>query len=125
MKKSRLYDMESVELFECMENIKRDLKASNKEYKELFTKIERFKDKYPNIRGILEDERITEMTLEECKVLLETINLYRDLLKIEQYEMFLFGGREMYNYFKSVRIIDYLQKSKRCDKIYKINERIM
>ena len=125
MKKSSLYDMESVELFECMENIKRDLKASNKEYKELFTKIERFKDKYPNIRGILEDERITEMTLEECKVLLETINLYRDLLKIEQYEMFLFGVREMYNYFKSVRIIDYLQKSKRCDKIYKINERIM
>ena len=52
-------------------------------------------------------------------------NLYRDLIKIEQYEMFLFGGREMYNYFKSVRIIDYLQKSKRCDKIYKINERIM
>ena len=106
MKKSSLYDMESVELFECMENIKRDLKANNKEYKDLFTKIERFKDKYPNIRGILEDERITEMTLEECKVLLETINLYRELLKIEQYEMFLFGGREMYNYFKSVGIIE-------------------
>ena len=106
MKKSSLYDMESVELFECMENIKRDLKANNKEYKDLFTKIERFKDKYPNIRGILEDERITEMTLEECKVLLETINLYRDLIKIEQYEMFLFGGREMYNYFKSVGIIE-------------------
>ena len=106
MKKSSLYDMESVELFECMENIKRDLKASNKEYRNLFAKIEIFKNKYPNIRGILEDERITEMTLEECKVLLETINLYRDLIKIEQYEMFLFGGREMYNYFKSVGIID-------------------
>ena len=106
MKKSSLYDMESVELFECMENIKRDLKASNKEYRNLFIRIERLKNKYPNIRGILEDERITEMTLEECKVLLETINLYRDLIKIEQYEMFLFGGREMYNYFKSVGIID-------------------
>lgn len=106
MKKSSLYDMESVELFECMENIKRDLKASNKEYRNLFAKIEILKNKYPNIRGILEDERITEMTLEECKVLLETINLYRELLKIEQYEMFLFGGREMYNYFKSVGIIE-------------------
>ena len=82
------------------------LKTNNKEYRDLFTKIERFKNKYPNIRGILEDERITEMTLEESKGLVETINLYRDLLKIEQYEMFLFGGREMYNYFKSVGIID-------------------
>lgn len=106
MKKSSLYDMESVELFECMENIKRDLKTNNKEYRDLFTKIERFKNKYPNIRGILEDERITEITLEESKGLVETINLYRDLLKIEQYEIFLFGGREMYNYFKSVGIID-------------------
>ena len=107
MKKcSFLYDKESVELLEYMENIKRDLKANNTEYKELFSKIERLKNKYPNIREVLEDERITEMTLEESKGLMETINLYRELLKIEQYEIFLFGGREMYNYFKSVGIIE-------------------
>lgn len=106
MKKCKLYDLESVELFECMEDIKRELKKHNMEYKELFTKIEKLKEKYPNIRGILEDEEICEMTLEESKALLETINLYRDLFRIEQYEIFLFGGRETYNYLKNLRIIE-------------------
>lgn len=105
MKKINLYDIESVELFECMENLKLDLKKQNTEYKEIFDKIEKIKIKYPNIRGILEDEKICELTLEESKALLETINLYRDLLKLEQYEVFLLGGHECFGYLKRIKVL--------------------
>lgn len=105
MKKINLYDIESVELFECMENLKLDLKKQNTEYKEIFDKIEKLKTKYPNIRGILEDEKICELTLEESKALLETINLYRDLLKLEQYEVFLLGNRECFEYLKKIKVV--------------------
>lgn len=105
MKKINLYDIESVELFECMENLKLDLKKQNTEYKEIFNKIEKLKIKYPNIRGILEDEKICELTLEESKALLEAINLYRDLLKLEQYEVFLLGNRECFEYLKKIKVV--------------------
>ena len=105
MKNYKLYDMVSVDLFECIEYLKLELKRNNAEYKELFDKIEMIKDKYPNIRGVLEDEKICEMTLEEIKELLKAINLYRDLIRIEQYEIFLLGGYECFGYLKRIRVL--------------------
>lgn len=105
MKKYSLYDMDSIELFECIENLKRDLSSKNSEYKEIQRKIERLKNKYPKIRGILEDEEVYELTLQESKALLDVINLMRDSLRIEQYEIFLLGGRENYEYMKKLKIL--------------------
>lgn len=105
MKKYSLYDMDSIELFECIENLKRDLSSKNSEYKEIQRKIERLKNKSPKIRGILEDEEVYELTLQESQALLEAINLIRDLLRIEQYEIFLLGGRENYEYMKKLKIL--------------------
>lgn len=105
MKNNKLYDIDSIELSECMENLKLQLRKNNAEYKELFENIEEIKDKYPNIRGGLEDEKICEMTLEESKELLKTINLYRDLSRIEQYEIFLLGGGECFGYLKKIEVV--------------------
>ena len=105
MKNCKLYDIDSPELFECMENVKLDLKNNNDEYKEIFRKIEKIKNKYPNIRGVLEDEKVCEMTLKEVKALLESINLYRDLLRIEMYEIFLFGGRWCFEYLRRIGVM--------------------
>lgn len=105
MKNDKLYDMDSVELFECMENLKLELKKNNTEYKELFEKVEKIKDKYPNIRGVLEDEKICEMTLEESRELLRAINLYRELIRIEQYEIFLLGGCVCFDYLKKIKVV--------------------
>lgn len=104
MKKYSLYDMDSIEFFECIEDLKRDLSKKNKEYIEIQRKIEKIKNKYPQIRGILEDEEVYELTIQESQALLETINLIRDLLRIEQYEIFLLGGRENYEYIKKLEI---------------------
>ena len=105
MKKFRLYDINSVELFKCMEDLKRNLYKTNKNYKMIYDKIEKIKCKFPKIRGILEDEEVYELNLKESQALLETINLLRDLLRIEQYEIFLLGGRQNYGYLKLLKII--------------------
>ena len=105
MKNCKLYDIDSPELFECMENVKLNLKNNNDEYKEIFRKIEKIKNKYPNIRGVLEDEEICEMTIDEVKSLLESINLYRDLLRIEMYEMFWFGSRSCFEYLRKINVL--------------------
>lgn len=105
MKMFDLYDVDSVELFECIENAKQDLQKNNDEYKEIFRKIEKIKEKYPNIRGILEDEKVIQMSALECSEFVKCINLYRDLLKIEQNEIFFLGGKWCFEYLRRIDVL--------------------
>lgn len=105
MKEYSLYDIESIELYECIEHMKIELKKNNTEYRELFDKIEEIKYEYPNIRGILEDEKTDKLSLDESKALLKTINLYRELFRIEQYHIFLLGGGECFEYLRKIGVI--------------------
>lgn len=105
MKNYKLYDIDSVELTECIGNLKLELKKNNVEYKEISEKIEDMKEKYPTIRNFLEDEKSSKLSDEESKSLLKTINLYRHLLRIEQYEIFLLGGKECFGYLKKIKAV--------------------
>ncbi len=105
MKNCKLYDMDSVELTECIGNLKLDLKKNNVEYKEISQKIENMKEKYPTIRKFLEDEKASKLSDEEGKAFLETINLYRKLISFEQYEVFLLGGHECFGYLKRIKAV--------------------
>ena len=105
MKNNKLYDMDSVELAECIENLKLDLKKNNDTYKEISEKIEDIKEKYPILRGILEDEKASKLSEEEGKALLKLINLWRKLISFEQYETFLLGGRECFGYLKRINVL--------------------
>ena len=106
MEDFKLFNLDSTELYECISSAKIKLKNTNANYKELYRKLEKIKDKFPNIRGILEDEQYSELTLEESENLLKVINLYRDILEMEQYEIFFLGGKETYNFFKKVDILN-------------------
>lgn len=105
MKNDKLYDIDSVELTESIGNLKLDLKRNNATYREIFEKLESIKEKYPNVRKLWEDEKYSKLSEEESKALLETINLYRYLLKIEQYEIFLLGGKECFGYLKKIKAV--------------------
>lgn len=105
MEDFELFNLDSTELYECISSAKIKLKNTNANYKELYRKLEKIKDKFPNIRGILEDEQHSELTLEESENLLKVINLYRDILEMEQYEIFFLGGKETYNFFKKIDIL--------------------
>ena len=105
MEDNKLYDIESVELTECIGNLKLDLKRNNTTYREIFEELENIKEKYPNVRKLWEDEKYSKLSEEESKALLETINLYRHLLRIEQYEIFLLGGKECFGYLKKIKAV--------------------
>ncbi len=105
MKNYKLYDIDSVELTECIGNLKLELKKSNTEYKEISEKIEDMKEKYPTIRNFLEDEKASKLSDEEGKAFLELINLYRKLISVEQYEVFLLGGHECFGYLKKINAV--------------------
>ncbi len=87
MEDFELFNLDSTELYECISSAKMKLKNTNANYKELYRKVEKIKDKFPNIRNILEDKQYSELTLEESENLLKIINLYRDILQIEQHEI--------------------------------------
>lgn len=105
MKNDKLYDMDSIELTECIGNLKLDLKKNNSTYKEIWEKIEGIKEKCPNIRGILENEVFSKLSDTDGKALLELINLYRNLISIEQYNIFLLGGHECFQYLKKIKVV--------------------
>ena len=62
MKECSLYDFDSSELFECISDTKVALKNNNMEYRNIFYKIERIKNKYPNVREILEDQKAHKLS---------------------------------------------------------------
>lgn len=105
MKECFLYEMDSIEFCEAISELKCSLKNNNQEYKNIFYKIERIKTKYPVVRNILEDEEVSQMSLEESSALLKVINLYRDLFRIEEYEIFCMGCRENFGYLRRIEVI--------------------
>lgn len=105
MKECSLYDFDSSELFECISDTKVTLKNNNMEYRNIFYKIERIKNKYPNIREILEDQKAHKLSFPECEALVKVVDLFYDLLKFEEYEIFLLGGRECCNYFSRMGVL--------------------
>lgn len=106
MEKNNLFDMDSVDLYECINCMKFELQSRNFEYKKLQNQIENMKEKFPKIRDILEDEEPSELTIEESSVLIKIVNLYRKILRIEQYEIFFLGGGQAYKYFRKMEIIE-------------------
>ncbi len=74
-------------------------------YRDIFYKIERMKMKYPVVRNILEDEEASQMNLEESLALLKVINLYRELFRMEEYEIFCLGCRENFEYLRRIEVI--------------------
>ena len=103
--KESMFDSDSHELYESIRNAEWDLHHNNSEYIEIYRKIERQKDKYPKIRGILEDEKIFPLNYKEVKEFQKTINLYRDLLDLKYIAIFFRGGYECHKYLRKMGII--------------------
>lgn len=102
MEEIRLYEMY---LNEAIEERKCDLINRNKDYKNLKEKFNDIMNQYPNLQLILEENR--EMILDEveCKMLQKLVALYMDICDLEEKEIFLLGGKEMYFYLKDVGLI--------------------
>lgn len=102
MDEIRLYEMY---LNEAIEERKISLIYRNKEYKNLRKKFDDIMNKYPNLQLIFEED--SEMILDEaeCKMLQKLVAIYMDICDLEEKEIFLLGGKEMYFYLKDIGLI--------------------
>lgn len=105
MEETRLYDMDSVELYELIDQTRVELKKNNNEYKKLSDKFHKIMDKYTNLQLLLEDEKLVELNTEECKQLQEVVSLEMQLRNFEERQIFFLGARENYFYLQNLGLI--------------------
>ena len=63
-------------------------------------------NKYPNLQLILEEDREMILNRNECKMLQKLVAIYMDICDLEEKEIFLLGGKEMYFYLKDIGVIN-------------------
>lgn len=102
MEEIRLYEMY---LNEAIEERKYDLVNKSEEYKNLKEKFNDIINKYPNLQLILEEDREMILDESECKMLQKLVAIYMNICDLEEKEIFLLGGKEMYFYLKDVGLI--------------------
>ena len=98
------YTESFIEYFEEYK-VKKLLKRSD--YKEILQKIANIKNKYPQIRKILEDFEIIDITDKEKEMILEILNLEEELRTIELKEAFKLGLKEAYIYFDEMDMFNF------------------
>lgn len=104
-KELKLYDMDSIELYELIDSSRTKLKRNNLEYKNLHDKFHKIMNDYPNLRLILEEDEELELNKEESKMLQKLNTLYMQMCDFEEREIFFLGAREAYYYFKNIGIL--------------------
>lgn len=105
MEDLELYDIDSGELSELIDNRKVSLSIKNEGYKKLKNQVCKIKEKYPKIIALLEDNNVESLDKEECKNLQKIFSLYSRMMDYEEREIFFLGAKENYFYFKNLEIL--------------------
>ena len=102
MEEVRLYEMY---LNEAIEERKNDLINRNEDYKNLRETFKDIMNKYPKLQLLFEDDKEIILEKNECKKLQELVKVYMEICDLEEKEIFLLGGKEMYFYLKDTGLI--------------------
>ena len=105
MEEEKLYNLDSAEFYELIDSSRVRLKNKDKKYKNISDEIENIRIKYPNINSLFEDEKVTNLTEEECKNLQKIIKKYLIISSMEEREIFFLGARENYYYLKNLDLL--------------------
>lgn len=100
-----IYNIDGIELQEAINDIRIRLEKDDFEYKKLLKQITKIKDKYPNLRAVLDDEMSIKLTEKDCEMLQKIIDLYIEMRVYEYREMLFWGAKENYFYFKKLGIL--------------------
>lgn len=93
-------------LWSYIENTIWKMGKENIEYNSLTKKIESLLDDHPNLRHVLEDEIVTEISIDDVKALIELKSLYFSQRDIELENLFYLGGSNLYYYLKRMNLIE-------------------
>ena len=105
MEEEKLYNLDSAEFYELIDSSRVRLKNKDKKYKNISDEIENIRIKYSNINSLFEDEKVTNLTEEECINLQKIIKKYLIISSMEEREIFFLGARENYYYLKNLDLL--------------------
>jgi len=100
-----LYNINSAELYELIDDAIVELKKEDLEYKKLADETIELKNISSNIKKFLESEKFIELNKKDCKILKKFIDIYLKMRVYEERKIFFIGARENYYYFKNLGII--------------------
>ena len=83
MEEKRLYDVDSIEFNELLDTARIELKNDDLEYQDLENQVNEIIDKYPRIHSLFENDEVSNLNEEECKMLQNLISLYLQMSKFE------------------------------------------
>lgn len=101
-----MFERDSVDLNECIHELKYRLEMNEFSVKYGIKNIERIKQKFPKVATLLELESVSGLNKKECEMLLKCLKIYCDIIDIEQYEIFLLGMGQAYKFFRKTGIIE-------------------
>ena len=110
MEKIETFYEEYEDMFEeYLEDIRRNLRNTNKEYIKLQKKFHKFMDENENLVWVLEgDIKDRNLSNEECFALSKLVEIYTDMQSIEEKEIFFLGCKEAYFLFKKIGVLKWV-----------------
>ena len=105
MDKMAIYNINSIEFSEFIDNAKVKLKNKNLKYKKLLDKSLKILNDFPNLQMLFEGDIPKKLSNKECRMLHKFILLNMKKNNFEEQEIFFLGGKEFYLYLKNMHII--------------------
>ena len=92
-------------IYNLIEVTKEELKNNNLKYKNLKENFYKILNEFPNLQLIFEEQIELNLTKTESKMLQKLVSIYMQISNIEEKEIFILGGKEMYIYLKELGLI--------------------
>ncbi len=105
MEESWINNIELDEIYNLIEVTKEELKNNNLKYKNLKENFYKILNEFPNLQLIFEEQMELNLTKTESKMLQKLVSIYMQISNIEEKEIFILGGKEMYIYLKELGLI--------------------
>ncbi|MCI8961453.1 MAG: hypothetical protein HFJ18_00805 [Clostridia bacterium] len=105
MEESWINNIELDEIYNLIEVTKEELKNNNLKYKNLKENFYKILNEFPNLQLIFEEQIELNLTKTESKMLQKLVSIYMQISNIEEKEIFILGGKEMYIYLKELGLI--------------------
>lgn len=82
------------------------LRSTNKKYVSIIESIEKELDEHPNLREVVDEEKVVLLSKEDIESLLRIKNLYMEQEDIEHEELFFAGNRNAFYYISRMKLFD-------------------
>lgn len=99
------YTQYGFEFEEYLDSFIVNLKKSNIDYCNIVNNIEHLKETYPKLRDFMENDKYTNLNLEEQHSLFKLLDLRFEANSLEAKELFFKGGTEAINNLKRLELI--------------------